>query len=62
MVKLYCCNECNTAKDWSEMHNRILCKNCWGNSYDQKFRAGAKQTWITRRERGTDKHHNKPLK
>ena len=55
MIRLYHCKECGKNKDWSEMHNKTFCKNCWALMDQEWIDGRIKKTWETRRRRGTDK-------
>ena len=51
MAILYLCKECDVYKEWCEMNNEILCKNCWAKKEHKK-----------RTDAGTKMQHTKRLK
>ena len=48
MIRLYLCECCNKSKDWSEMHNKTLCKNCWIRAYEKDIVIRIKKSWTTK--------------
>ena len=49
-VILYLCGDCGNYKDWSEMHNEILCKNCWIKKENVFYHNRAKAAWTSRKK------------
>ena len=49
LVKYFQCIECKKVKDWSEMHNKTLCKICWGKTDDKYYADRAFKALVTKR-------------
>ena len=47
LVEYFQCLECKEVKDWSEMHNKTLCKNCWSRTELKFYSDRARRIWNT---------------
>ena len=50
MMRRYLCLTCEKWKDWMDMHDEKLCKNCWRREQYLKRSKTAKTAWGRRRE------------